>query len=658
MVPRIEQLLIAADIVANKNEIVSLLNLADSIYYTGKSHVYNAIEYSVEDLPADETYDAFRARHTPDVVAGANLSPDMSPETEKVKHRFAMGKMRKYRPEDYKTLKNLYPNGDVLIMEKLDGISIRTTFNDAVLQSAVTRHNSDLGRVITAKASKFIKRPDLAISKGEIVIGGEAVYIGDGYKALGMSKRRSAAAGLIGRDSNQDYTNLEYIAFEIIQRAQPGASDHEAAPSILDQVQNLELLKAMGYRIPKYEVVQAADLTLPMLQDILKRWQRESANLYDIDGLVLVPRMYEFENSDLPVTKVSFKMQLAGEWTVVEEINARCTRTGLIIPHVTVRKVLIDGDEITHIAGANYDILREKEIVVGSNVYVIKSNSVIPFISQVDNSDLDGDPVIAIPTACPIDKTVLEPKGRMLYCPNPSCPAKSSGSVTHFFTHIGLDGFGKVLIGSLNLDSIEDAYALSIHQLEQIDGFGTGRATAFYEGIRKALINLEDSTLLTAFGINLISDKTSKLLMNKLNLNTLFMRKYFPYVEVSEIDGIGTVKADKLESFAPRAKTLITFLTSQGMKLVSRKKKIKLNTEVADKIFVFSGPGPSKGQSKAFYGERLEEAGAVVKSSVSGKTHYLVSNQEGKPTEKVETAKKLKVPIISYEELHRMLSLP
>ena len=95
--------------------------------------------------------------------------------------------------------------------------------------------------------------------------------------------------------------------------------------------------------------------------------------------------------------KVAFKGISKGEWTIVTAIEPRCTRTGNVIPQVYVQQVIVEGSTISTIAGANYNVLIERDIRIGSKVYVIKANEVIPYIEKVDNTNVKTIPIV-VPT--------------------------------------------------------------------------------------------------------------------------------------------------------------------------------------------------------------------------------------------------------------------
>jgi len=646
----------------NKEEIAKVLDLCDLIYYSGREHVYiqsdkTTMRFGPQDLPDDEQYDAMRTKYTPNVKPGDNLVSKDIPSEDKVKHRYAMGSLKKYRANDIADLQSLFSHTDeIILMEKLDGMSTRCTFKNGILYLALTRHNREYGRNVTRKVSKIIPR-----LPGNITINGELMYVGDSYLKLGMATRRNAVSGILGRDDANihDYKDIYYFAYEIVSA--------EESQQLSDQVEVLEMFKRYGFRIPKYEIITKDKLTAAYLKDRIIKWKEASSDEYDIDGAVISPRIYTFENEDEPTMKVAYKIQLEGKWSEVLEIKPICTRQGFVIPHITVRAVIIDGVRVTSITGSNYSILAKKQIVPGSKVYVIRSNDVIPFISEVDNSIVleKGEETIQelihkiVPTKCPCCNTTLikQPtqhgEGEMLYCPNESCPAKISEGIIHFFITIGVEGFGKKLIGSINAESIEEVYGLSIKQLESIEGFGKDRAADFYEQIRSKLIGLEDARLLAAMGISMINIKTATLITNEMDLTEIFFRPH-PFDKLVAINGVGRGKAQNIVDFIPRGRAIIQFLKSQGMKLSKRKAAIRAKPDVAGKKFVLTGTGKL---TRPEYERKIMEAGGKVTSSVSSATDYLVAENPNGTSTKIKKAKELKIKIITYDDLHKMLEL-
>jgi DNA ligase (NAD+) len=623
------------------NSIPDILDLIDIIYYTGKPQKYKGIIYNVKDLPADDLYDSYREKYTPDVKPGFHMLGSV-PSEAKIKHEYIMGTLKKIKSVDNDL-------GEVLLTEKLDGMSLKTVFVDGKLESASTRHAKTLGINCTDKASRFITRPDPEIAKGKLIVHGEILFIGDDYKKLGMANRRAAVSGIMGRKdylATNDLKYLEFMAYEIPYWSE-GVSEFEN--------KRLEMLEKMGFRIPRHKIM--TNPTTEDLSNLIDEWQNASKSEYDIDGIVIAPIEHTFENLEEPKDKIAFKKQSPGQWTIVEEINPRATRTGLVIPHIIVNPVYVLNTKITAISGSNYEKLLSEKINVGSNVYVIKSNQTIPFIQEVKNNNDYID--LVPPTKCPSCTSELVEEGKFIKCINRDCPEKLLQIPVHFFETIGLENFKKQMFNSLDVNTIEEIYSFPIEKLEQIPGFGKKRAKEFYVNVRSILINLKEEKLLAGLGIPLINIKTATLILKELSLEKLFGIDFtngklkekwiFPEKKLKAIVGIGPKKVEHIKNFQERARDLIIFLIGEGMTITKATTMIKTN--ITGKIFVLTGTGL---KSRSEYTNLINSAGGETRTSVTGKTNYVVS--DGKIiNNKITQARQLNIPIITYENLEKFL---
>jgi DNA ligase (NAD+) len=236
--------------------------------------------------------------------------------------------------------------------------------------------------------------------------------------------------------------------------------------------------------------------------------------------------------------KVAYKVQSEGDWTTVVSIEPRATRTGFVIPQVTVEPVHVGGVVITSVAGSNYTILNEKGIRKGSHVLVVKSKEVIPFIQEVDNEGVDTL-TVPVPTECPSCGSTLTCGDRTLNCVNPECPAKLQGQVEHFLTTIGVKNHGKNRVAKLGVETIYDLYNLSIADILSIEGFKMTLAQSFYNQIRNCINPIEEWVLLEAICPRHIGEKTAKLITETIPIAELFNTDSDPRPRLRTIKGIG-----------------------------------------------------------------------------------------------------------------------
>ena len=117
---------------------------------------------------------------------------------------------------------------------------------------------------------------------------------------------------------------------------------------------------------------------------------------------------------------------------------------------------------------------------------------------------------ITAPSTCPSCGSKLELSFPLLYCRNPSCGDQSSKKIEHFAKTLKIKGLGPAAINSLVLESINDIYAITKHEI--IDLLGSQKLG------EKLFTEIENSTkaplniLLAAFSIRLIGKTASEKL--------------------------------------------------------------------------------------------------------------------------------------------------
>ena len=117
---------------------------------------------------------------------------------------------------------------------------------------------------------------------------------------------------------------------------------------------------------------------------------------------------------------------------------------------------------------------------------------------------------ITAPSTCPSCGYKLELSFPLLYCRNSSCGDQSSKKIEHFAKTLKIKGLGPAAINSLVLESINDIYALTKHEIVDLLGSQKLGEKLFIEieNSAKAPLNI----LLAAFSIRLIGKTASEKL--------------------------------------------------------------------------------------------------------------------------------------------------
>jgi DNA ligase (NAD+) len=685
-------------------EIGKWLDICDFLYFSDKPYTYDGVTYTFDDLPSDDVYDRYRRDYTPDVRAGDHLVGTDIPDDEKVPHEYPMETLEKVRADDVRKLGRFTMEPSVVITPKYDGASFRATFENGKLMMGVTRHDKVNGRLITNKLSNIIQRPDMetlwkycnsmidgGIDRADtirLVVRGELILTGRSFADLGYKNRRNGVSGIMGRKDGKNIKYVSPIVFEINElsviqgkkskdsgKKDLGKKDSEDKVSCVPttEIDRLKLLKVLGFTIPRYKVVEGKVLNADYLGKLYREWSEEEAKNFDMDGLVLAPNRVSFD-------KIAFKLQLDGTETRIVKIVFRATRTGKIYPRIIFEPIIINGSLINKANGNSFSDILNRDMRIGSKIFVVLSGGVIPLILSIDNNIEGESPEkFRVPKACPSCKKAIEFDGEHLVCKNVACPAKLEGIVAHFFDIMGLKGIGDDLIGKLDVDTIEDAYDLSLEEIQEKDGFGKKRAGIFYEGIRKILIDAPEERLLASVGIPGLSDKKAKLICEAMTLGELFRCSAFGRTEglskdkskagataddeiyeapaeiltrLKGVKGLGPVMIKNIKAHYNRVCTLISFLTTKGLKTI--RTGGKSSSKLSGQTFVLTDMGK---QTREEYTELIRKHGGKVAVTVTKKlvdTGFLVANK-GTKNMKTSAAKEYGVRVIDYDKLEKIL---
>jgi len=658
-VRRIDTLLREAAATGDIPTIRELLSLCDDIYYSHKPHRYNGVTYGFNDLPDDKVYDAFRKEFTPDVNP-TDLFKRAGPVGEDVliPHEYPMGSLKKYDGPDVKNLHTVFlrlgtsPSALIATL-KADGVSMQTTFVNGEMVKAVTRYDHKMGRSVLPVALHFATRPDPSFA-GKIIVAGEVVLKEDMHKRLGFAHPRNGAAGILNRKNVTDAQYLFHVIFDLCVY-EPSPSDVEAGwpkekPSLITD--QFALAGKLGFECVPFVLIGLADLNEKRLQAIYEGLKVSVP--YIADGIVICPNAWTAETTDPPKMKVAYKGPTDGEWSTVLAVVPRATRTGNVIPQVYVEPVVVSGSRITTIAGGNYRIIIEKGVKIGSHVLVVKAKEVIPFIQEVEDTGVETLP-IKVPTQCPACSSPVVEVDRMLKCPNPACPAKMVGQVQVFIDTIGVKGIGKKRLEKLNVDSIAELYGMSVTDIAAIEGFAAKTAQSIYDQLRSCINPIGEATLLAAIGPPLIRGRTAELIASHISIEEIFGDTPIPETRLTAIKGVGPEKARQLTQFYQAGREILQVLRANGLRIEKGQSLPSVPTATGKvEVICLTGRGP---KTRAEYEAAIARKGWRSVSAVSRSVTFLVASDPNSSTAKVTAAKKFGIPIISYEELNRMLGL-
>ncbi|WP_040841261.1 NAD-dependent DNA ligase LigA [Nocardia brevicatena] len=636
--------------------------------------------YRGSPLVADAEYDAIEDELRGLIAAHPDLAPDPNPLEQvgapavlhaPVRHSRPMLSLEKATtPEQVAAFFDRFPGQSVVVMPKLDGLSLALVFEDGRLVRAVTRGDGTTGDDVTVLVRALVDGvPERIEVPGRVEVRGEAVMLRSTFLAYNtahpdkplINPRNAAAGTLRAKDpATVAERRLRFFGFDL------DTSDDDAAA---DLAQGLRALGIAGARMRVCADAEQAQAAITAIEH-----GRNELD-YDLDGAVL--RLADRNayaaagtRSNSPRGALAYKFAAEEKTTVLNEVVWDVGKTGKIVPVAWLEPVFVGGTTVTKATLANQQVIRARDIKVGDTVLVRRAGDVIPFVAGVlDASRRTGaEREIMPPVACPSCGQPVTEQGNSqeLFCTNVACPAQTVRRLIHWASRAAadIDAIGPVWIERLAeaglLERPSDFYTLTTERLLAFDRIGEVSAARMIDsidagrkvGLRRALIGL---------AIPMASDGTAARLA----------RAGFRSLE--EIADAGVERLVAVEDIGPKvAASLVTHLDRLRPELQRlREVGVCLDVREEDLAPVVAAGAPLEGKTVVVTGaisdprsgekvarptfQRLcEKAGATAASSVSANTDLLITGA-GVGESKLAKAAKLGVEVIDQGEIWDLL---
>ena len=641
-------------------QLTSQLNMYRNEYYNNSNSVISDYEYDqlFDELKALEDSTGFYMSNSPTHTVGYPVNSKFN----KVIHKEPLLSLDK--TQDMAEFIKFCSKSEVLLMHKLDGLTIQLTYDNGELIQAVTRGDGTSGDDITTNAKYFSNIPLTVSNKNKFTIKGEAIINKDTFNIINNKLKdedkfknpRNLASGTVKQLDTKivSQRNVEFVCWNANNLSTDGTMEN-----------GLTNAKNLGFTIVNYQIpISNLDQTVPCIINNLK----ESARIIPIDGIVAMYNNIEFGNS-LGRTShhfnngFAFKFYDEEEETTLKDIEWSMGKTGELCPVAIFNPVIIDGTTVTRASLHNISIIEELRLGIGDTVRVYKANQIIP---QIRNS-VEKSNNIQIPKRCPIcggnteilENTDANKTVKLLVCTNDNCKGKLLGKLTHFVSKsaMNIDGLSEATINkliSLNiLNKFTDIYDIQNHKdiLYTLDGFGEVSINKLINSIEFSKQTTLDR-LLNALSIPTVGKTVAKTLANYINndANRIFE---LGSSDLTVINGIGTEMNTAIHNWFNNkfnniaVKSLLSILTFKTVDEHRTTKFHGLGFVVTGKLLKY--PNRSALESVILHN------GGTIQSTVSTNTNYLINNDINSTSSKNKKAKELNIPIISEQEFIDML---
>jgi DNA ligase (NAD+) len=638
-------------------------------YYRGEPRVADADYDALED-ELRELLDGH-----PELAPADNpLERVGAPSTlhDPVRHSRPMLSLEKATtPEQVQAFLGRFPGQPVVVMPKLDGLSVALVFERGRLSVAATRGDGTTGEDITPLVRAIVDGvPATLPTAGRVEVRGELLMLRSTFTAYNeahpdapLVNPRNAAAGTVrAKDAAKvAQRRLRFFAFDLDTES-PQERDLEAA------------LQDLGFEAARMEHCATADEALAAIARI----EADRTRLdYDLDGAVLrladrAAYAAAGTRANSPRGALAFKYAAEEKTTLLVDVVWDVGKIGKVAPVAILEPVYVGGTTVTRATLANQEVIRARDVRIGDTVLVRRAGDVIPFVAgPLDPSKRTGEErEIVPPDACPSCGQALTEQGnsRELFCTNLNCSAQVVRRLIHWASRAGadIDAIGGVWIERFNeaglLSSVADFYALTRDQVLAFDGVGEVSADRMLEsidrsrgvGLRRALIGL---------AIPMASEGTAARLC-RAGFASLEEVAAAGVEELQRVEDIGPKVAVSLHEHLNREDTAATLalLRERGVDLDVRDEDrpvaVSGDAPLAGETVVISGAltDPRSGEKvpRPAFARLAERAGATVASSVSANTTQLITGADVGAS-KTAKAEKLGVRVVDQGEVWQQL---
>lgn len=547
-------------------------------------------------------------------------------------------------------IKKLYDGPITYTVEyKFDGLTLNLTYDNGELVQAATRGNGTVGEGILAQV-KTIKSIPLRIPfKGRMEVQGEGVMhlstLAEYNKTAKepLKNARNAGAGALrnldtsvtaSRKLDAFFYNVGYIQGE----------------TFTDQMQMLAFLRQNKVKVNDYvKLCHSLEEVMHEIGEIDKR--RDTLD-YLIDGAVIKVNDFALrERLDytdrFPRWAIAFKFAAEEMTTTVLDIVWDVGRTGRLTPTALLEDIDIGGVTVRRATLNNIEDIARKKVMVGSRVFVRRSNDVIPEILGVVPGE-EGEYLDA-PKVCPACHTPVERIGPNLFCPNTlSCAPQLVARIVHFVSRDAMniehvsEKTAKLFYEELQIGDIAALYSLTEEMLLTLPGFKEKRASNIISAIASSKMP-ELVNFIYALGINTVGKKTARDLAARFG--TFERLQAASMEELVEIRDIGDIVAQSIIDFfaAEQVQQTLQKLFEAGIMPKPFKQE---NGVFSGKNIVLTGSLETLTRSEA--GAMIEAAGGTVQSSVGKNTDIVVAGE--KAGSKLAKAQQLGILVVSEAE--------
>ena len=560
----------------------------------------------------------------------------------------------------------------IMLMLKLDGLTVKLTYEGGVLVEAATRGDGNEGEIITHNVRGITGIPTQIPYKSRLVVTGEAFIRPSDFEALKAAlldstgkpykNGRNLAAGSVRLLDAADCRarRVTFMPFNVL----------EGFPGKERKSDKLYYLPSLGFDLCKFMVANRP-LKQEEIDDGIQRLKKFAEdNDIPIDGIVMTYNDIAYSKT-CGRTGHHYKDGLAFKFeddlfeTRLQQIEWTPSRTGEIAPVAVFDPVEIDGCTVSRASLHNLSFIEGLELMPGNRVLVSKRNMIIPHVEE--NLDRGGFCMEqAIPNQCPCcgQPTRIHENNdtKTLFCDNPACETRRLRKFSHFAGQKAMDIEGlsdatlERLVGRGWIHSPMDIYRLNEHQADivQMEGFGEKSWQRLWEAIQRSRETTFERYLI-AMDIPMIGNTASHTLARQFHSSLEeFEEAVCSSFDFTQLPDFGEVLHKNIYQWFQEEQNWDIWLVLRELVHIALpavpETAAMTDNPFAGKTVVVTGKVEpyTRGEINA----KIETLGAHAGSSVSSKTHYLVCGENA--GSKLERARSLGVTVLTPAQFFEM----
>ena len=569
----------------------------------------------------------------------------------------------------------------ILLMLKLDGLTVKLTYEEGRLVEAATRGDGDTGEVVTHNVRGISGIPQCIPYPERLVVSGEAfIRPGDfeklqekltdsngeryknGRNLAAGSVRLLDAAACRGR-------RVMFMPFAVL----------EGFPEMGLKSQKLRKLPELGFQVCKFVISRRSLTCREMEEGIGSLRQFAEDNDIPIDGIVASYNDIAFSRSCGRTGHhykdgLAFKFEDELHETKLLSVEWNPSRSGEISPVAVFQPVEIDGCEVSRASLHNLSFIEGMELMPGCRILVSKRNMIIPHVEE----NLDRGRFVmnqAVPERCPCcgepariheSRSVENGKEKVtktLFCDNQNCETRRLRQFVHFVSQkaMNIEGLSEAtlekFIGKGWIHTYMDIYELDRHRDEivNMEGFGEKSWQRLWDAIQGSR-NTTFERYLIAMDIPMVGNTASRTLAGEFHGDLAeFEDAVHHQYDFTQLPDFGDTLHNNIHEWFYDEENLYVWEVLQQMLYIEKRTMEENKDTVRENPFVgmtIVVTGKVEPYTRSGINEMIESLGAHAGSSVSRKTDYLVCGENA--GSKLAKARELGIKVLTPAQFFHM----